>query len=258
MKTRKDSGRLVAELRHIIGKSQSQFATMIGVSIHTVISVENGRNRLTPKLARRIQIATGANLLKLSRGKILEVEGKEFTRKSFEEWRSEFGNDEESIMGRLAEIKFWIEVFFRAAARPGAGGNRDRFPAIYMSLIDWLYETNKAFKLEQEIETISEEMPHQVLHMAYGYEELCKYGGIYEQVANQLEMKPEDLLKKLEQHRRGLKQNEDVLLFADLEFKNAWLPENDGHLCGLAISKTKKLLSKPKYEFKITKIVMPK
>ena len=258
MKQKSFTGRRVAELRHIIGKSQSQFAAMIGVSIHTIISVENGRNRLTPKLARRIQIATGANLLKSSKGKILEVEGKEFTGKSFEEWRSKFGSDENSVMGRFEEIKFWIEVFFRAAARPGVGGNRDRFPAVYISLIDWLYETNKAFKLDQEIETISQEMSHQVLHMVYSYEELCKYEDLTKQVANQLEMKPEDLLKKLEQHRRGLKQNEDVFLCADLEFKKAWIPKNEGFICGLAICKVKKLLSKPKYEFKICPIHGPK
>ena len=108
---------------------------MIGVSKHTIISVENGRNRLSPKLTRRIQIATGANLLKTSQGKVWGPDGKEFTIKAFEEWRSAFGNDEDSISKRLDEIKFWIEVFFRAAVKPGAAGIRNRFPAVYISRI---------------------------------------------------------------------------------------------------------------------------
>src|SRR5664279_3551381 len=63
MNTRKHSGRLVAQLRKTIGKSQAQFAAMIGVSKHTIISVENARNKLSKKLARRIQMATGAEIL---------------------------------------------------------------------------------------------------------------------------------------------------------------------------------------------------
>ena len=63
MKTRKDSGRLVAQIRKIIGKSQSQFAALVGVSKHTIISVENGRNELSKNLTRRIYIATGAQIL---------------------------------------------------------------------------------------------------------------------------------------------------------------------------------------------------
>src|ERR1035441_8280186 len=64
MKRTKNPGQLVAKLRKVIGKSQTQFAAMIGVSKHTIISVENGRiKQLSKDLARRIQIATGAEIL---------------------------------------------------------------------------------------------------------------------------------------------------------------------------------------------------
>jgi DNA-binding XRE family transcriptional regulator len=63
MKSTKGAGHLVSELRKVIGKSQTQFAAMIGMSKDTVISVENERNRLSRNLAKRIEIATGADLL---------------------------------------------------------------------------------------------------------------------------------------------------------------------------------------------------
>jgi len=258
MKTKPNTGRRVAELRHIIGKSQSQFAAMIGVSIHTIISVENGRNQLSEKLARQIRIATGANLLKSSKGKIGNIKGEELTKESFDDWRSSFGSDEKSVLGRFDEIKFWIEVFFRAAARPGVGGNRDRFPALYTSLIDWFYDTNKAFKLDREIDDVLEEKPHQVMHSVLSYEELSQSELMRNRVANQLKVKPEELLKKLEQHSRRTKENEEVYLNADIEYRKAWLSKNEGHLYGITVCKTKTILTKPKYELQTCQILGPK
>ena len=50
------------KLRNILEKSQSQFAALIGVSLHTVVSIENNRNGVSQKMTGRIFAATGAVL----------------------------------------------------------------------------------------------------------------------------------------------------------------------------------------------------
>jgi transcriptional regulator with XRE-family HTH domain len=148
MKTRKNAGRLVAELRKIIGKSQTQFAAMIGVSKDTVISVENGRNQLSRNLAKRIQIATGADLLRATPGNPLN-----FTSHDCKRWRDKFNpSNEAAALKQFEEMKPWLKVVFLAAAKSGLAGNRDRLPAVCLSFREWLNETRQYFKLENEIE----------------------------------------------------------------------------------------------------------
>ena len=48
------------KLRYVLGKSQEQFAAMIGVSVDTIRSIETGRARLTEKVDTKIRLATGA------------------------------------------------------------------------------------------------------------------------------------------------------------------------------------------------------
>ena len=188
MKTRKYSGRLVAQLRKIIGKSQSQFAAMVGVSKHTIISVENDRNKLSKNLARRIQLATGARILdknfRFEFTNIPAIEGRQtltpealkfinrkfdraakgdnlYTREDFEQWRTNFFlTNDETARKQFDIIKIWVEYVFRAAAKPGIAGNRDRLPAVYQSLVEWLNETHEHFKLEKEVDDILEAETH--------------------------------------------------------------------------------------------------
>jgi DNA-binding XRE family transcriptional regulator len=185
MKKNKHAGPLVAQLRKTIGKSQTQFAAMIGVSKHTIISVENGRNQLSPKLAKRIQAATGAEILdvnirfapfgnnprfvggtRLSQA-VLDFTrqrwdgtgkyDKIYTREDFEQWRKNFYScNDKTARDQFGKIKIWIEYVFRAAVKPGPAGMRDRFPAVYQSLIDWLNETQELFKLMPAIDEILE------------------------------------------------------------------------------------------------------
>lgn len=250
MKPNLKDGRMVAELRKIIGKSQSQFAAMIGVSIHTVISVENGRNQLSEKLARRIQIATGADLLKRSKGKVAAVGGDWFTKKLFDEWRSRFSDDENSAKARFNEIKYWIELVLRAATKPGLAGNRDRLPAVFLSLVDWLNETRKTFKLEQEIDNILEEDPHEILNGTFGYEDLSTNEKMAKMFGDQLEMKPKELLKKFKQQTLGLKLKDRAFLNVTFEVRRAWNEFNHGAVGAYDNCKVKKLLPKAKFEFK--------
>ena len=50
-------------LARCIGNHNPSLPRCIGVSKHTIISVENGRNKLSKNLDKRIQLATGAQIL---------------------------------------------------------------------------------------------------------------------------------------------------------------------------------------------------
>lgn len=196
MESRQHPGTLVAQVRKIIGKSQSQFAALVGVSKHTIISVENGRNKLSKNLARRIQIATGAQILDgkfrfepeyfvpaaESPGKLTPKASKFlhdrwdgtgkyddlYTRQDFEQWRANFfPSNAEAARKSFDEIKQWVEFIFKAAAKPGVAGNRDRLPAVYQSLVEWLNETKETFKLEKEVDDVLEAETHRLGESAF-------------------------------------------------------------------------------------------
>ena len=186
MKNPKQSGKVVANIRKIIDKSQAQFAAMVGVSKHTIISVENGRNQLSPKLVKRIQIATGAQILddkfrfepvyshpgskepnKLTDEALKFIRRRHdgtgrnddlYTREDFEQWRANFyPSNDETARRVFDQIKVWVEYIIRAAAKPGIAGNRNRLPAVHQSLVEWLNETLENFKLFNEVEVILDE-----------------------------------------------------------------------------------------------------
>ena len=183
MKTLKQSGKVVAKIRKIIDKSQAQFAAMVGVSKHTIISVENGRNQLSPNLVKRIRIATGAQISndkfrfepvyshpgskepnKLTAEALKFIRRRHdgtgrnhdlYTREDFEQWRANFyPSNDETARRVFDQIKVWVEYVIRAAAKPGVAGNRNRLPAVHQSLVEWLNETLENFKLFNEVEGI--------------------------------------------------------------------------------------------------------
>src|ERR1035437_1167265 len=133
---KKKPNKTVAKLRNLIGKTQEQFAVMLGVSKDTIVSVENGRNRLTPGLASRIHIATGASQSSLLQdtGVVTvgddhgyERDASEYTPESFAKWRKNvFGSDPDDQAGRKRAAQFFfdhikgrLEVLLIAATRPG-------------------------------------------------------------------------------------------------------------------------------------------
>jgi len=251
MPTKSAHAQRMIQLRRIIKKSQSQFAAMIGVSIHTVISVENGRNQLSENLARRIEIATGADLRRRHKDEVAAVGGGQFTANTFEDWRARFSSDKKNAEARFNEIKFWIELLLRAAARSGRGGNRDRLPTVCMALTDWLAETRKAFKLEREIdEILEEEEPHEIMNNSYDFADLMQDKKEFAEVARQMETTPQALLKKSQPYARSLKDKEQVRLHTSYEMRRAWNPFLLGCVGAYEECKVKKLLPKPKFEFK--------
>jgi DNA-binding XRE family transcriptional regulator len=166
MKTPKPHASQIARLRKIINKSQVQFAAMIGVSKHTVISVENGRNQLTRKLARRIHEATGADLMSDDPDNL--GWNRKYTAAEFNLWREKwYPSNEASARKRFDEMKKWLKIVFLAAARSGLAGNRDRLPAVSLSFIEWLEETREKFKLENQIEDVLPDETREVGLIAY-------------------------------------------------------------------------------------------
>jgi DNA-binding XRE family transcriptional regulator len=250
MNAGKHTGRIVAELRKTIGKSQTQFAAMIGVSKHTIISVENGRNQLSGKLARQIRIATGADVLADRQRQIAALSGGKFSKDSFEDWRTRFSSEERNAQARFDEIKFWIALVLKAAAKPGVAGIRDRLPAVYLSLIDWLSDTRKTFKLEQEIDDILEDEAHEIVEISFGYEDLATDAQMARTAARLLDMTPKDLLRKFKQHTRGLKRGDTVILHVRAELRRAWNPLNDGAIGGFDLPKVRKILPKAEFQFR--------
>ena len=249
MQTKSADAQRMIQLRRIIKRSQSRFAAMIGVSIHTVISVENGRNQLSENLARRIEIATGADLRRRHKDQVAAVGGGSFTADTFDNWRARFSSDQKNAEARFSEVKYWIELLLKAAAKPGREGNRDRLPAVYMALTDWLAETRKAFKLEREIDEILEEEPHKIITHSHTPGILMQDKKELAHVAGQLGMSTQELSKKIHQQTRGLKPADHPHLHVSCEMRRAWNPFEIGCVGAFDEPKVRKLLPKPKLEF---------
>lgn len=217
MKNREHPGRLVAQLRHTIGKSQSQFAAMIGASKHTIISLENRRNGLSRNLAKRIEIATGANLL----GGKLESPFKEsdYTPDDFKRWRDKFSQtNRAAALKQFDEMKTWLKVLFLAAGKSGRAGNRDRLPAVSLSLAEWLNEARQKFKLVDEIERVLEDEERFLMTWSHSISTLLE--------------NPDRSKKELAEHgidfnkiKKVLKKNAtDGFLFIQDEYRDTWSP----------------------------------
>ena len=174
MKT--EPNRTITKLRKIIEKTQEQFAVMLGVSKDTIVSVENGRNRLTSRLAKRIYIATGAlpSSLEDNTGEVLAQDHATrgpvmpYTKDYFDRWRKiamgVVGDDPVS-RDKTAESMFdltkdRIEVLLVAATCPGIT-DRDRFPAVLQSLDEWIDATYHDFGLAAEVDAVIRERTYE-------------------------------------------------------------------------------------------------
>lgn len=147
----------VRKLRDIIERTQVDFAASVGVSEHTIISVENGRNKLTPKLAQRIRMFTGADIASLMKGEgvVLDSLGKLYTKPDFDYWRKRFGiSTKDEAQKRFDSCSDALWLLLHAAAKPGIGKLKDRLPAVLMSFIEWADETRRDFKLEKQIDEL--------------------------------------------------------------------------------------------------------
>ncbi len=206
----------VAKLRKIIGKSQTQFASMVGVTKHTIISVENERNQLSRNLAKRIEIATGANLL--------DGKAESYTRADFDYWREKYSQtNKAAALKQFEDMKVWLRVVFLAAAKSGRAGNRDRLPAVSLSLAEWLNEAREKFKLEDEIEDVLDDETR----------DISTSGRPISSLLEEPEQSKKDLAEydiSFDQIRKELKKNtKDGFLIIQDEVRRVWTPGTFSH-----------------------------
>ena len=213
---------IVAQLREVIGKSQTQFAAMIGVSKHTVISVENRRLGLSKNLAKRIEIATGANLLGnklLSPFKVAD-----YTRGDFDRWRDKYSQTNPAVaLKQLKEMQTWLKVIFLAAAKSGRAGNRDRLPALSISLAKWLNEARKQFKLNDEIEDVLAEETRAINTSVHTISALLKNPASAKKELAEHDIDFSEIENDLTRHKR------DGFLFIQDEYRSTWSPGGFPH-----------------------------
>jgi len=231
----KSAGRVV-QLRKTIGKSQSQFAAMLGVSKDTIISVENCRNQLSRNLAKRIQIATGADL---HEGKLESPFSQaDYTRADFDRWREKYGQSTETAaLEQFKEMQTWLKVIFLAAAKSGRAGNRDRLPTLSLSLAEWLNENREKFNLQDEIEEALINETRTIERSGHSISALLA--------------KPKQAKAKLAEHDIDFSQIKKMLqkhkdggwLVIDDEYKLAWSPGS----INLVPSRPRKLIAKAKF-----------
>ncbi len=149
----------IRALRTILGQTQTEFAAMIGASKDTVVSWENGRNPLSPTLARRIALVTGVaerSLMKSS-GPLLAgyaVPKHSFSLEDFQGHRKTFWGQtpEENVRRRIRPCADTLELLFVAAARAGAGEGCSRLPGLMDSFIQWCHQAREDFELGAEID----------------------------------------------------------------------------------------------------------
>jgi DNA-binding XRE family transcriptional regulator len=242
--------RMLADFRRRIGKSQSQFAATIGVSKHTIISLENGRNQLSPKLAKLIRVATGLCVVS-PKEENYEHFGQNqhitrYTREDFDRWRAKFKSDDKTAQERFDDLKNWILLVFKAAARSGVAGNRDRLPAVYMSLVNWLEETRTTFKLEKETDDLLEDATRRIIKDHCPLEELHSQRDAADRLANYLGIKRKDLFKGFKTVKAP---RDNICIFVELEARCVWDPAADGSEIETVLCKKTKLSPHPKYWF---------
>jgi hypothetical protein len=143
-----------------MGQSQGGFARMIGASRDTVVSWELGRNRVSPAMARRIWLATGAEEEGLIKGRTpvmayLPMTGKmPFTLETLARHRkSPWGRSDEA-----AALEHWklctdaVRLVFLAAARTEGEDGRHQLPAVVDSFTAWCQSAVEDFDLMAEID----------------------------------------------------------------------------------------------------------
>lgn len=158
MKTK--SNQAIREVRRIIGRTQGEFAAMIGASKDAVASWETGRNKLSPQFARRIAFATGVDEDALLRGRraltcyVPFAGHPPFTADTFERHRGSYWgrSDEAAARQHLRNCVDALGLLFAAAGRPAGGRIRHRLPGVLDSFIQWCERTREDFQLDRQIQ----------------------------------------------------------------------------------------------------------
>ena len=161
----------IAALRQVLNLSQAKFGAMVGATRDTVVSWECGRNRLSNKFSWRIEMATGceAKCLRQGRPMLVNVFGHPYDHTHFEDWRKRMQKSDTATAQQYAELGGdALGLILQAAAKPGRH-SRDRLPAVWTSLVEWLAYTARDFKLGPELDALlSQRRFRQTLKATYG------------------------------------------------------------------------------------------
>jgi DNA-binding transcriptional regulator YiaG len=159
----------VRELRDVIGASQPQFGRLIGVTVDAVKNWEGGRNKVSSQMAKRIEIATGANPKDLIRGDgrlrvcriikqawLLKNRPKrhdwDFTKQDYQDWTNRTGRpSEESIPYFFRMLSREILTVLHAAARAERGGTKGKCFTVFAAMGDAVQEVRNRFRLDPQV-----------------------------------------------------------------------------------------------------------
>jgi transcriptional regulator with XRE-family HTH domain len=156
--TEKQIGPTLVKLRRkILGKSQAEFANLLGISLQRIKDLETrttGMTRGAAKLddiAKRIRTQAGADVSKWN-GKILNMRGKTYTEDDFAAWQKQFHmRDEAAARAHGRYLCAWVDLMFEAAARKGCPAS------VWSSLMDWIETTRRDFGLSSAIDAVLKE-----------------------------------------------------------------------------------------------------
>ena len=153
----KPTNQSIRKLRRILGRTQGEFAALVGASKDTIASWETGRNPLSPPLARRIAVVTGVDERTLLQpdAELMarhRVPARRYTLEEFKDYRHKFWGKsaEESVRRQMRPCADTLELLFKAAAAAAAGDAESgpgRLPGVVDSFIHWCRQTREDFDL---------------------------------------------------------------------------------------------------------------
>ena len=148
---KKAKNKAVKALRKIIGRTQAEFAAMIGVSKAAVIAWENGR-QLDTRSVLRILNATGADGVDLWKGSSRihsSVDCKEYTIGHFDSWTNRSSSTRALVTQfYLTSACSVLQEVFTAASKPAIGGKvKNRLHVVVQSFLEWADDAVEKFQL---------------------------------------------------------------------------------------------------------------
>ena len=150
----------VRRLREIIGKTQRDFARMIGVSTSTLQRIELGSLKLSSDVASRILAVTDVEeecLRRVGRS-IKHASGEDYDREHFERCQRRFRSQamEHECAYVTAELCDRISILLHAAI------SRRRFPLVASDLWSAISKLRKRYQLEPLTNELLKKNPHKV------------------------------------------------------------------------------------------------
>jgi DNA-binding XRE family transcriptional regulator len=144
------------KLRNTIGKSQAQFAAMIGEQCKTIINIENGRTRLDGNMAHKIQAATGVSSWLYMQGKNTPMDfggQTPYVRAHFDYWKHAHSDNDGKDTPEFVELASDTLLLMLQAAKK-CGTPKNHLPALKIAFHFWCLESVKNFQLNASLDEI--------------------------------------------------------------------------------------------------------